>query len=119
MAEPAERITTIPKQSARKRSNDRLVRRLTTGSVSFAICLTGTFAGFAWGSLAGASGGVRLDIQPTDSGSAALSKALADYEAAVAALAPPAAPTPAPSRPSAPPGAAPPATRPTVVSGGS
>ncbi|HET7466095.1 MAG TPA: hypothetical protein VFL29_05470 [Candidatus Dormibacteraeota bacterium] len=113
------RITPISTQSTRKKSNDRLARRVTTGAVSLAVCLAGVLTGAASGGQVAARTAIGPSTQPDDPGSTTLAKAFADYEAAVAAQHH--ASSPAPARLQAP--AAPPrrtaAPAPVAVTGGS
>lgn len=121
MAE-ALRSSIVAGPAQRKREQELLVRRSTTAAVSLAIILTGALAGLA--SIAGSPG--TAGAQPADvagsEGAAALSKALADFEAAAGRQAQAQAPAAAKQvRPLAAPRSAPaPAPKPAAaVSGGS
>lgn len=114
-------------QKTRKQHNDRLVRRLTTTATTFAVGLTGVFAGFSASAVS-----PNRTARPTEqfgpagavgpAADAALAKAIADYASAAAPrYAAPSHPAVAPSRPWAVAAPGPmPARRPAVaVSGGS
>lgn len=112
-----EAATRIPLQAPRQRS-DRLARRLTAIVGAGAFGLAGVLVG-----LAGAPKGATAApaIEPPPNADQALAKAVADYEAAVAARNAPAV-APAPSKLTsapAPARAKPTARPPAVVSGGS
>jgi hypothetical protein len=125
MAEPV-RSSILAGPAQRKREQELLVRRSTTAVVSLAIILTGALAGVA--SAAGSpgrGGALPADLAGVDA-AAALSKALADFEAASAHQAQAQAQAPAAAkqvRPLAAPRSAPapaPAPKPAAaVSGGS
>lgn len=114
-----EAATPVPMQAPRKRRSDRLARRLTATAGAAAFGLAGILVGLAAGAPRGAA--PALIVEPPPSADQALAKAVADYEAAVAARnapvvvpAPPkltSAPAPARAKPTARP--------PAVVSGGS
>jgi hypothetical protein len=108
-------------QNARKQHNDRLVRRLTTTATTFAVGLTGVFAGFS-ASAVSPHRAATPTAQLGPGADAALAKAIADY---VSAATPRQAASPAHTRPrSRPvvvqaPRPAPARPRAVVVSGGS
>lgn len=68
-------------QNSRKQRNDRLVRRLTTASTTFAVGLTGVFAGLSVNSASPQHGAVAAD-QLGPAADAALARAIADYRSA-------------------------------------
>ena len=114
----AARIAPITSPSARKKAHDRLARRATTAVVSAAVCLAGVLTGAASTGQVAARTAIGAATQPDDPASVRLSKALADYEAAVAA--PQHAPSPARAKlqaPTAPRRSSAPA--PVAVTGGS
>ena len=120
MAEPV-RTTILAGPAQRKREQTLLVRRSTTAVVSLAIILTGALAGAASAVRSGQAGGQASGLAGSD-GAAALTKALADFEAAAARQAQAQAPVAAKQvQPIGAPRSAPaPASKPaTVVSGGS
>ena len=106
----------------RKREQAILVRRSTTAVVSLAVILTGALAGLASAVRSSSPAGGQPASLTGSEGAAALSKALADFEAAAARQAQAQATAAAKqARPIAAPRSAPaPASKPaTVVSGGS
>lgn len=85
MVEATPRVTG---QNSRKQRNDRLVRRLTTTATTFAVGLTGVFAGFAAGVVSPRSTAQPEQLGPATqlgpAADAALARAISDYAAAAA-----------------------------------
>lgn len=85
MIEATPRLTG---QNTRKQRNDRLVRRLTTTATTFAVGLTGVFAGFAAGVVSPRSTPQPEQLGPAGqlgpAADAALARAISDYAAAAA-----------------------------------